>query len=117
MLMPGSSLGSPFGPLSPPMRFIVLIASSTCSEVLFRLFSMTTRGSAVSIPRARTLPSVQQCASVSSTCSDSSWYDEITAALALSTCRTSNSSAFRPSKSSATASGFGRGTGESSSDP
>ena len=117
MLIPGSSFGMPFGPLDPPTLLIMRTASITWSAVLFRLFSATTRGSADSIPRARTLPSVHLDASVSSTCWDSSGWDAITAALALSTWRTSNPSDCSPSKRSSTVSGTGVGMGESGSDP
>ena len=72
MLIPGSSLGIPLSPLSLPTSLIVLTASRTCSEVLFRLFSRTTLGSTDSIPSARTLPSVQFLAMLSSTLRDSS---------------------------------------------
>ena len=85
--------------------------------MLLRLFSITTLGSADSIPSARTLPSVQQSARILRTSSDSSGYVDITAALALSTWMVSNPMSLRPSKSSLTTGGFGLGVPESSSDP
>jgi len=72
MLMPGSSLGMPLGPLSAPISLIMRTAAMTCSDVLLRLFSLTTIGSADSMPRATMFPSVQQSAMICRTSLDSS---------------------------------------------
>ena len=117
MLIPGRSLGIPLGPLSDPTLLMSLTASRTCSDVLLRLFSITTSGSADSIPSASTFPSVQLSAIILRISSDSSGYVEMTAGLALSTWIVSNPMAFRPSNSFLTAAGFGLGVSESSSDP
>lgn len=115
MLIPGSTLGSPVSPLSPPMRFTVRTASSTCSAPLLRLFAAATAGSADSRPMARTFPEEQHSARIRMTSEASSGYEEITAGLALSTLRESKCRSLSPSKSSRTLAGSGLGHPEAKS--
>jgi hypothetical protein len=82
---PGSMSGRPFLPLSLPTSLIILIASIVCAEFEFRSFAVFTAGSALSNPKARTLPEVQYLAMDLRIFMDSTGWSEITAGFALST--------------------------------
>ncbi len=97
----------------PPTSFTISIARKTSSGIAFRLFALTTTGSAVSIPNAAVSPGVWPATMTPSASRAASSWRAMVPGFMLSICRVRRSGALSRTAEKSSASTPGRGVGNS----